>query len=124
MAARRDGTGAVWHAPPMRRTTAVPELPDWRIDEARGPLARARGLLGRPGLPARHGLWLRTRSVHTVGMRFALDLVWIGRDGAVVRIDRDVAPGRVRGCAGACGVVELSAGDGPALAAALASAGA
>ena len=31
-------------------------------------------------------------------MRFALDLVWLGADGAVVRVDRDVAPRRHRWC--------------------------
>lgn len=108
----------------MARPDALVAVPGWQIDVARGPLARARGLLGRRGLPARHGLWLRTRSVHTVGMRFALDLVWIDREGAVVRVDRDVAPGRIRSCAAARGVVELGAGDGPALAATLVAAGA
>lgn len=96
-------------------------VPGWRIETARGPLARGRGLLGRRGLAPRHGLWLRTRSVHTVGMRFALDLVWIGRDGSVVRVDSGVRPGRVRTCLGARGVVELAAGDGAPLVAALAA---
>jgi uncharacterized protein len=36
------------------------------------------------------------RSVHTFGMRFALDLVWLDSDGRVVRIDRAVPPWRVR----------------------------
>lgn len=118
--AGRDATRAVCHAPAMVRTEA-PVVPGWRITVARGPVARARGLLGRRGLPGRCGLWLRTRSVHTVGMRFALDLVWIDRDGAVVRVDRNVGPGRIRSCVAACGVVELRAGEGGALAAALAA---
>lgn len=95
------------------------DVPGWRIAVARGPLARGRGLLGRDGLAAGHGLWLRTRSVHTVGMRFALDLVWLDRDGAVVRVDADVRPGRARTCLAARGVVEVAAGGGPALAAAI-----
>jgi uncharacterized membrane protein (UPF0127 family) len=107
----------------MARPEAPVVVPGWRIVVARGPLGRVRGLLGRRGMPARHGLWLRTRSVHTVGMRFALDLVWIDRRGAVIRVDRDVGPGRVRSCVAARGVVELGAGDGPALATALAVAG-
>lgn len=57
--------------------------------------------------------------MHTVGMRFALDLVWVDRDGAVVRVDRHVGPGRLRTCLGARGVVELAAGEGATLAAAL-----
>ncbi len=103
----------------MARHEAPVVVPGWRIAVARGPIARARGLLGRRGLPPRHGLWLRTRSVHTAGMRFALDLVWIGRDGTVARVDADVGPRRVRTCIAARGVIEVAAGDGTALAAAI-----
>jgi len=80
---------------------------------ARGPLARLLGLAGLRSLPAGAGLLLpRTRSIHTCGMRFALDLVWLGGDGRVVRIDRGVGPWRVRGCRAAQAVVELpSRGD-------------
>lgn len=81
---------------------------------------RGLGLLGRDGLGIREGLWLPVRSVHTIGMRFALDLVWLGRDGRVVRIDEAVCPGRVRTCLRARGVVEVAAGSGPQLAADLA----
>lgn len=95
--------------------------PGWRIEAAHGALARARGLLGRRGLPPRHGLWLPTRSVHTFGMGFALDLVWIDRDGAVVRVDAGVRPGRVRTCLRASGVIELAAGKGELVAAAIAA---
>jgi uncharacterized protein len=51
----------------------------------------------------------RCRSVHTFGMRFALDLVWLDGDGAVVRVDRAVPPRRVRVCWAARSVVELPA---------------
>jgi uncharacterized protein len=48
------------------------------------------------------------RSVHTFGMRFALDLVWLDAGGHVVRVDRAVPPGRIRWCrAAAGGVVEI-----------------
>ena len=60
--------------------------------------------------PPAHGLLLpRTRSVHTFGMRFALDLLWLDAAGRVVRIDRAVPPGRVRGCRRARAVVEVPA---------------
>jgi len=75
--------------------------------------ARGRGLLGRAGLGDREGLWLPVRSIHTFGMRFALDLVWLDREGAVVRLDGDVGRRRVRTCfAARGGVVELLAGSG------------
>jgi hypothetical protein len=75
---------------------------------------RAR-LLGLAGLRAMsHGVGLllpATRSVHTFGMRFAIDLVWLDRAGNVLRVDRSVPPLRVRCCRDAWGVVELAARD-------------
>jgi uncharacterized protein len=41
-------------------------------------------------------------------MRFALDLHWLDADGATIRIDRGVPPGRVRGCRRARAVVEVA----------------
>jgi uncharacterized protein len=55
------------------------------------------------------------RSVHTCGMRFPLDLVWLGPGGVVLRVDRAVRPWRVRSCRGACAVVEGAAGCGASL---------
>ena len=52
-------------------------------------------------------LFPRCRSVHTFGMRFALDLVWIDAFGRIVRVDRAVGPWRIRSCRAAAGVVEL-----------------
>jgi uncharacterized membrane protein (UPF0127 family) len=40
-------------------------------------------------------------------MRFALDLHWLDADGALLRIDRGVPPGRVRACRGARAIVEV-----------------
>jgi uncharacterized membrane protein (UPF0127 family) len=40
-------------------------------------------------------------------MRFALDLVWLGRDGRAVRVDRGVPPGRIRTCRAAVAVCEI-----------------
>jgi uncharacterized membrane protein (UPF0127 family) len=81
------------------------------VHEAHGMRARRRGLGGLDALPADRALWLRCRAVHTFTMRFALDLIWLGRDGSVVRVDRDVPPRRHRGCARARAVVETRAGS-------------
>jgi uncharacterized membrane protein (UPF0127 family) len=81
-----------------------------RVHDARGMGARRRGLGGLRSLPDERALHLRCRAVHTFTMRFALDLIWLGRDGAVIRVDRDVPPRRHRGCARARAVVETRAG--------------
>ena len=43
-------------------------------------------------------------------MRFPLDLIWLGRDASVVRVDRDVPPRRMKACWRARSVVEVNAG--------------
>ena len=87
---------------------------------AGGRRSRTLGLARLDALPADHALLIaRCRSVHTVGMRFALDLVWLDAGGAPVRVDRDVGPRRLRTCMRARSVVEANAGCGDAYAAAL-----
>lgn len=89
-------------------TTEVAELPASDVRVAADPLARLLGLAGLRALPPGAALLLpRTRSVHTLGMRFALDLYWLDADRRVVRVDRGVRPWRVRGCRAARAVVEL-----------------
>jgi uncharacterized protein len=81
------------------------------VIEARGAVGRLVGLAGRRDLPPGVALHLRRcRSVHTFGMRFALDLVWLDGAGAVVRVDRAVAPCRMRTCRAARSVLETRAG--------------
>ncbi len=75
-------------------------LPDgrrWAVCETASRFfARLRGLLGRPGLPEGHVLRiLYCNAVHTVGMKFSLDLVFLSADGRVTRIYRNVPPGRM-----------------------------
>ena len=65
---------------------------------AKGPLDRMRGLLGEHRLAADSGLWLRPSSgVHTCGMRFAIDIVALDKEGKVVVIAPCTEPWRVRG---------------------------
>ena len=96
------------------RLDALPraELPGG-IVLARAERGRARllGLARLDALPAHYALHFpRCRSVHTAGMRFPLDLVWLAKDGSVVRIDENVPPRRVRTCVRARSVVECNAG--------------
>ena len=56
---------------------------------------RMRGLLGTGSLPVGTGLLIDPcAAVHTIGMRYPLDLVFLDRHGVVVRVCRDVPPGR------------------------------
>jgi uncharacterized membrane protein (UPF0127 family) len=81
---------------------------------------RRRGLAGLDLLPPDVGLRIhRCNSVHTFGMRFALDLVWLARDGRVLRLDTAVPRRRQRLCVRARSVVEVAAGEGERWAAAL-----
>ena len=82
--------------------------------------SRALGLARLDAVPEGHALLFeRCRSVHTAGMRIALDLVWLDAAGALVRLDRAVAPRRLRTCLRARAVIETAAGDGERFAAAL-----
>ena len=66
-----------------------------RVAEANTRAARMKGLAKLDALPERVALHIpRCRSVHTFTMRFPLDLIWLGKDGQVVRIDPAVPPRR------------------------------
>jgi uncharacterized protein len=76
----------------------------------RGP-ARTRGLLGRQSLGEGEGLWIvPCEAVHTFGMRFAIDLVFVDRRNVVRKVRSSVPPWRLSGCLRAHSVLELAAG--------------
>lgn len=52
----------------------------------------------------------RCRSVHTLWMRFRLDIVFLDARGDPLRVDRAVAPWRLRSCRHARFVLEMPAG--------------
>jgi uncharacterized protein len=81
--------------------------------------ARLLGLALRGRPPRGHALLLpRCRSVHTCGMRFPLDLVWLDARGEVLDVEPGVGPWRVRTRPGAVAVIEAAVGDGERAAAA------
>jgi len=69
-------------------------------------------LIGSARLGEGCAVWLiPCGSVHTFGMRFRLDLVFLGRGFEVVRVRRNVGPGRIAlGGLRARSVLELEAG--------------
>lgn len=82
-----------------------------RLAEARSPLARMRGLAWLDALPEDYALlFRRCHSVHTYGMRFALDVIFLDPRGTVVRVARDVPRRRHVSERGARSVVETRAG--------------
>lgn len=79
---------------------------------ADGPWTRLRGLIGRPLPGPGEGLWLtRCASVHTVGMRGPIDVVFLGRDGEVLDVAERLAPFRFAAARRARATLELAAGE-------------
>jgi uncharacterized membrane protein (UPF0127 family) len=85
----------------------------WRVALPENRRERARGLLGREALAADEALFLgRCRSVHTLGMRFAIDAVALGADLDVKRVVT-LAPRRVSlPVSGARHILEIATGSG------------
>jgi uncharacterized membrane protein (UPF0127 family) len=82
------------------------------VHEAVTVAARTLGLAFLRELPRGHALLIpQCRSVHTFGMRFALDVVFLDGGGAVLRVDRGVPPRRVLFCRRAFAVLETRAGE-------------
>jgi uncharacterized membrane protein (UPF0127 family) len=81
------------------------------IRVARSPWSRLVGLAFRRPRPGTALLLPSCRSVHTFGMRYALDLVWLDRGGRVLAVDEGVGPWRVRVRRDAAAVVEVAAGN-------------
>lgn len=75
---------------------------------ARGPRARLLGLARLDRDDARPGLLIpRCAAVHTFGMRFPLDLVFLDRDGRPLSARRAVPPRRFAADRRAAAVLEL-----------------
>lgn len=75
---------------------------------ASGPIARLRGLLGRD---CAEGVLLLApcADIHTVGMRFPVDVAFLGEDGTVLASRRALAPGNRMAVRGAACVFERQA---------------
>ena len=80
------------------------------VAEAGGFLGSFMGLMFKPSLPTATGMIFRpAMGIHTLFMRFAIDLVYLDKDDAVKRIRPRLAPWRLDfTSAAAC--IELNAG--------------
>jgi uncharacterized membrane protein (UPF0127 family) len=73
---------------------------------------RFRGLMGKKELPAGEGILLRPcASVHTMFMRFPIDVVFCDRDLRVLGVASEVPKWRVRSQRGAKVAIELASGE-------------
>jgi len=66
------------------------------IEAADTALARLKGLIGRLKLAADDGLWVvPSRGVHTIGVPFPLDLIYLDADSRVIHILESFSPFRI-----------------------------
>lgn len=74
--------------------------------------SRLKGLLGKKGLEKGEALMLvPCNAIHTMGMRFAIDTIFIDKKGAVLKIYPDLRPNKpgVK-VLGAYAVIEITSG--------------
>ncbi len=82
------------------------------IHEANTLSSRLLGLAWLRSIPSGHALLIPDcRSVHTFGMRFAIDVAFLDDRGRPLRIERGVQRRRVLVCRGAFAVLEAPAGE-------------
>ena len=84
-----------------------------RVRTASTFLSRLAGLLGTAALAEGEGLWIvPCRSVHTLGMRYPIDVAFLDARGVVVGILEGLPPNRIgRVVRDARGALELRAGS-------------
>lgn len=74
-------------------------------------LKRFKGLLGSKTLPSGKGLIIRPcNSVHTFGMGYPIDVLFINSAGYVLKVAANLRPWRAAMCYGSAYVIELPAG--------------
>ncbi len=104
---RRREPDVRWKISNLTRQTVLAE----RAEVADRGVKRSKGLLGRNCLERGEGLWIvPCEAVHTFGMRFSIDLVYVDRDKRVKKVRSHVRPWRMSACLSAHSVIELTAG--------------
>ena len=93
------------------RHTSTPRVVAGTVEMAVTRATRRRGLLGRDGLPPDHALLIAPcSSIHTWFMRFPIDVIFVRRDGLVLKTSAAIPPWRMAFGWRAHAVVELAAG--------------
>lgn len=89
------------------RGTVVAEAADVADTSAK----RRTGLLKHSRLDPGTGLWISPcEAVHSFGMKFAIDLVYLDRKKKVRKIRKEMVPRRLSACLSAHSVLELPVG--------------
>ena len=75
-------------------------------------ISRMKGLLGRDSMPADMALWIRPcNGVHTFGMKFSIDVMYLDKDCNVIAMKKDLRPNKMtRLYLKSSSVLELPAG--------------
>jgi len=105
---------------PLRRDSSTCALVNERtgsviatvVEPALDSKSRRTGLLGRDRLADSHALVLAPcGAVHTFGMRFAIDVLFVDADGTVLKIVEALGAWRIAASLRACITVELPTGS-------------
>ncbi|EIW20445.1 MULTISPECIES: DUF192 domain-containing protein [Pelosinus] len=74
-------------------------------------LSRLKGLLGTTSLAENQGLLLcNCNSVHMIGMRYVLDIVYLDKNGVILKIVENLKPWQVSCCWSAKDTLEVKSG--------------
>ena len=91
------------------------DAPLLRLSLANRFVERLRGLLGHAMLENDRGLWIAPcGSVHTFGMRFPIDVVFVDRAGRVRKVAEHLPAWRIAASPGAFAAIEMAAGSAAA----------
>lgn len=91
----------------VTKNTVLAEAAD-RADTSK---KRRTGLLKHDSLPRGEGLWIsRCEAVHTFGMKFPIDVLFLNKKKKVLKIRRNMPRRRITVCLLARSVLELPAG--------------
>jgi uncharacterized membrane protein (UPF0127 family)/Flp pilus assembly protein TadG len=83
-----------------------------RVEIAATRSSRRRGLLGRDHLDEASAMLIAPcAAVHTAGMRFPIDVVFVDRQGYAVKVVSNLRPWRIALAAGGRAVIEMAAGS-------------
>ena len=97
---------------PMIRNTRTGLLVATELETAFDSSDRKKGLLGRDGLAPGQALIIApTNLVHTFAMRFPIDILFVARNGRVIKVRNAVPRRRIAGAWGGFAVIESAAGQ-------------